>query len=468
MTPAPPGGGLPDLGRGKPAERPQGLVQAAATAMPTAAPIAAAEPDFAAPAEDDRGAGAGSARHLSLAEQGLISGSNFLVLIAAARILPKEALGAFSFALATLLLFQGLIQRAFVLLPMSTTGKSRDESVHNLAFWRWVQAGTMAAILALMGAFYLVARGFLDAWIADSVLVALIVVVPSFYMEFLRRVVLLTSTMPRLLLMGCAYAGTIAIFAAVALLSDHTPGLFAFALCLCAAGLASCLVSGARPLPRGGFQHPVGWTLPSYWRFARWSVGASLGSAGYSFGIQSILAAMAGPVALAGYAAARNLVQPVSTLMQAMDNVDKARAGRAFAQTGMAGLWGVVRHSWTWLFMLAIPYFVFVAALSDWILPLLYGSKYGDITDQVRLWCLVMAAMIVVQPLETALYAVRRPDLLFYGRLPSACLAMLLAPALILQSNEKGALVAVVLGWCLAGLTAAWQLRRLSAAERAG
>ena len=428
--------------------------------MTQATPIAT--PTVASPQAQERGAGAASARRVSLAEQGLISGSNFMVLIAAARVLPKEELGAFSFALATLLLFQGLIQRPFVLLPMSTTGKSRDESIQNLEFWRWTQAGTMAVIVALLGAFCLVARAFLDAWIADSALVALIVVVPSFYMEFLRRVVLLTGTMRRLLLMGFAYAGTIAAFGAVALVSGRQPGLFAFGLCLGAAGLASCLVSGQRPLFRGKFQHPLGWTLPSYWRFGRWSVGASLGSAGYSFGIQSILAAMAGPVALAGYAAARNLVQPVSTLMQAMDNVDKARAGRAFAQAGMPGLWAVVRHSWTWLFMLAMPYFVAVAALADWILPLVYGSKYGDIGDQVRLWCVVMAAMIVVQPLETALYAVRRPDLLFYGRLPSACLAMLLAPALILHWNEKGALVAVVLGWCLAGLAAAWQLRRVS------
>ncbi len=407
------------------------------------------------------GADAKSARYLSLAEQGLISGSNFLVLIAAARILPKEQWGALSFSMAMLLLFQGLLQRAFVLLPMSTTGSSSEESFRNLEFWRWVQAATTVVILVLLTTSYLGARRYLDPWVAESIQVAAIIMVPSFYMEFLRRAVLLTSTMRRLLMMAVAYASVIALSASTALWLGYKPDLLAFGYCLSAAALASCLCAGIRPWVRGGVRQPEGWTLPSFWRFGRWSVAASLGSAGYSFGIQAILATMVGPVGLASYAAARNLVQPVNTLMQAMDNIDKARAGRSFARDGMAGIWDVIRHSWSWLFMLAGPYLVLVAVLSDAILPLVYGSKYGDISDQVRLWCVVLAAMVVVQPLETALYAVRRPDLLFYGRLPSACLAMALAPPLILGWDEKGALIAVAMGWCLAGIAAVWQLRHV-------
>jgi O-antigen/teichoic acid export membrane protein len=414
-------------------------------------------PDAAAGSVDGR-----SARHLSLVEQGLISGSNFLLLVAAARWLPKEQWGTLSFAMAMLLLFQGLFQRAFVLLPMSTTSSSRAMSVGNLDFWRWAQAIVALAVVLLLGAFHLVARHVLDSWLADSAWVALTIVVPSFYMEFLRRAVLLTQSMRRLLGMALCYACVVAGFAVWVAVGRHQPSLSSFAWCLAAAALASCLASAMLPLPRGGCRRPIGWTWPAYWHFGRWSVAASLGSAGYSFGIHAILAALAGPVAVGVYAAARNLVQPVSTLMQAMDNVDKARAGRAFAQQGVPGLWTVVRHSWSWLLALAAPYCVLVALSADWILPLVYGDKYADIANPVRWWCLVMATTVAVQPLETALYAARRPDLLFYGRLPGALLAMLLAAPMVLQWGVSGALLAVALGWLLAGAAAAWQLRQLA------
>ena len=71
--------------------------------------------------QNQAGVGARSARYFALAEQSLISGSNFLLYIYAARVLPKDQWGSLSFTLAFLLVLQGF-QRAFVTVPMATSG----------------------------------------------------------------------------------------------------------------------------------------------------------------------------------------------------------------------------------------------------------------------------------------------------------------------------------------------------------
>ena len=69
--------------------------------------------------------------------------------------------------------------------------------------------------------------------------------------------------------------------------------------------------------------------------------------------------------------------------------------------------------------------------------------------------------MILVQPLETGLYVLRRPDWLFYGRAVSAGLVIMLTPWLVTHWMVNGALIALVIGWGLAGVSAAWLLRKV-------
>lgn len=410
------------------------------------------------------GVGARSARYYALAEQALISGSNFFLYVYAARMLPKDEWGALSFSLAFIHVLQGF-QRAFVTVPMMTSGDKHGDFVSSLGFWRQMQGWVTGVTILLMLVLYSIARYCMDSWVAESILLTAVFVIPWYYMEFARRVIIMSSSMYRLLVMAIFYAFVLLM----ACMAVHWLGVdrhpWAFGLAMSLAAIVSSFSARVRlwpPLGIGRTNTGGSWSIISLWRFGRWAAASSLAYTGYNFTIQAILAAIGGPAALAVYTAARNLTQPVNTLVQAIDSIDKARAGQAYATQGMPGLWHVIRRSWAWLLILALPYVAFVGIFSDSLLVFIYGEKYADASTPVQFWCVVMLTMILVQPLETGLYVIRRPDWLFYGRAVSAGFVLLLTPWLVMNWSVNGALVALAAGWALAGASAARRLARIS------
>lgn len=428
-------------------------------------PHSSRQNDTADTAEQSQsGASARSARYIALAEQALISGSNFLLYIYAARMLPKEQWGALSFALASLQVLQGF-QRAFVTVPMMTSGDKQGVFRRSLSFWSQMQGWVTGITLVLIISIYLVAYYLLEPWVSSSLLLVAVLLAPWYYMEYARRVVIMSYSMYRLLLMAIAYALIFLIAGAGAYSIGYKWGLSSFAILMACAAVVSTLFARVRLWPvagRGEVNNDGGsWSIASLWRFGRWAAASSLAYSGYTFAIQAILAAIGGPATLGIYTAARNLIQPVNTLIQAIDSVDKPRAGWAYSQRGMSGLWQVIRRSWAWLLIIALPYLGMIGLFSETLLGFFYGEKYADASAPVQFWCLAILAMILVQPLETGLYVLRRPDWLFYGRAVSAGLVIMLTPWLVTHWMVNGALIALVIGWGLAGVSAAWLLRKV-------
>src|SRR5690242_19498314 len=96
---------------------------------------------------------------LAVIDQGLISGSNFLLAILLARWLPAEQYGAYALSFAVFVLFS-FLQQGLFLEPMSVFGpstyqKSQREYLGSLL---WLQAALAALILiavVIPGALYL-------------------------------------------------------------------------------------------------------------------------------------------------------------------------------------------------------------------------------------------------------------------------------------------------------------------------
>lgn len=411
--------------------------------------------------QNHAGVGARSARYFALAEQSLISGSNFLLYVYAARVLPKDQWGSLSFTLAFLLVLQGF-QRAFVTVPMATSGDRHGVFGDSLRFWRQMQGWITGLTLLLLLGFYAIARHYLDAWVAQSILLTAVLVVPLYYMEFARRVIIVAFSMHRLVIMAAIYAVVLLSAGAVAHMLSIEWHISDFVLAMAMAALISCLSARVNLWPTTGLHDGGSWSVFSLWRFGRWAAASTLAFVGYTFAIQAILAAMAGPAALGVFAAARNLTQPVATLIQAIDSVDKPRAGHAYALQGMPGLWHVIRSSWKWLFILALPYLTLLGIFSESLLVVIYGEKYADAAVSVQFWAVVMLVVILAHPLETGLYVIRRPDWLFYGRAFSAAFVLMLTPWLVMHWSVQGALVALAAGWGLAGASAMWLLVKIS------
>ncbi len=114
-----------------------------------------------------------------------------------------------------------------------------------------------------------------------------------------------------------------------------------------------------------------------HYPFSLWASLSHIGFSGYNFGVQAMLANMAGPTALGIFHACRTLLQPVNTLVGAMDTIDKPRAARAYASNGRIGLIKAMQTALTILFLTGGLYIATIYLLDSWLLALVFGTQYS-------------------------------------------------------------------------------------------
>jgi O-antigen/teichoic acid export membrane protein/thymidylate kinase len=90
---------------------------------------------------------------MAVTDQGLISGSNFVLSIILARYLSASQYGTFAIAYSTFVLFS-LVHQALVLEPMSVLGPSlyRDSLRHYMALLTWLQLAFSASVVLCLAA----------------------------------------------------------------------------------------------------------------------------------------------------------------------------------------------------------------------------------------------------------------------------------------------------------------------------
>ncbi len=400
-------------------------------------------------------------RVAALLEQGLVAGANFVAFVLFARELAPAAWGEFGFAYALVLFVQGF-QRAWVTIPMitfSTVGWDAARST-------WAQANSA---LALGGALLLLAAAAAALmlplpWLRHALLMAACMALPMIVHEFARRAAVQEQRMDLLAAMGGVYAAVLLSAALVpAPAGQARVWLPALGVALGSAAAAGLYRAVAR---RSALPRPA-WPAHNAERagYSGWATLSHLGYSGYNFGVQALLAALAGPAAVGVFHACRMLVQPVSTLIGAMDSVDKPRAAAALAARGPAALRQVLWRTLRWLLLLALPYLALVALGAGPLLGLVYGERYAGHETVVWMWCLVTLCTLVSQPVESGLYVARRTRALFFGRAVAALVSLTLALPLVAAWGAAGALAAMAAGFGLAAACGALSLKRLSASS---
>lgn len=398
-------------------------------------------------------------RALSLAEQGLISGANFLALLLLARGFSPDTFGTFSFAWLTLLFVVNL-HRSAVVVPFVIHTAEPGTLAAEAPAWRRLNAWTTLLSTAGLGA---VAAGLplfhAPDWMVTAFLLAALFVVPTFAYEFRRR---------WLIQLDC-YGATVAAAATYTALYLGGVGLAlafhslelaaaAFGGANAGAGLLCLLLAPRLPPPeRKPHFRPF---LRRLAHFIGWSVASNLAYNGYGHLPPLILGALAGPAPVALFQAMRNFTQPLSTAATAIDNFDKPRAARALAAEGFAGLRRAMTHATVAMAALTAPYLVLLVTFGDHLVGLMYGDRYGDPTHTLMWFAAVHVAVVAVYPIETALFLLRRPDLLFLGRIASAVIGIGLCLALVPLWGLGGAMAGITAGIVVSGIAGTFLIAR--------
>lgn len=398
-----------------------------------------------------------SARAAALLEQGALSGAHFIAFLLFARDLAPAAWGQFGLAYAMVLFAQGF-QRALVTIPMIAFSAAGGWPAQRAA---WAGANTSlalaAAALALAGTGLAAAWG--PAWLKHSMAMAALMAVPLVVHEFARRAAVQEGRLDLLAGLGLCYAAVLLALALAPVpagLRAWMPALAVAAAAAAAAGLYRW-VSRREALARPGpLPRP-----PRYGAYAGWASASHLAYSGYNFGIQAVLAAIAGPVAVGALHACRVFVQPVATLQSALDSIDKPRAAAALAIEGPRGMRRALLRTVAWVAVLALPYLAAVAVFAPALLEAAYRDLYAGERWVVSLWCLAALCSVVSQPVESGLYVAKRTRPMFLGRAVAAAVSLAAAVPLVGSFGAAGALAATALGFALAAVFGSVSLMRL-------
>jgi O-antigen/teichoic acid export membrane protein len=398
-------------------------------------------------------------RAAALLEQGLVSGANFCAFVLFARVLTPEVWGSFALAYATVLFLQGF-QRALVTLPMLPFSARSGAWADERAGWAGANSalglGAVACLLLAAG----LAAVLGAAWVLHAMGMAAMMTLPLMAHEFTRRAAIQEHRFDLLVGMGGAYALVLcaaALWPAAPALEVWMPALGVGLGAAAAAGVYGW-VTGHRALPRPTRPPPHA----HYRRYTGWALLSHLGYSGYNFGVQAILAGLAGPAAVGAFHACRMLVQPVSTLMTAMDSIDKPRAAATLVAQGPAAMRWVLLRLLGMVSLLALPYLAAVAFSAGTLLELVYGERYAEQQPVVLMWCLVTLCALLSQPVESGLYVAERTQAVFMARLLAALVSLGAALVWVPLQGAAGALAAMALGYALAALLGFVSLRRLS------
>ncbi|MCR6631813.1 MAG: oligosaccharide flippase family protein [Magnetospirillum sp.] len=398
-------------------------------------------------------------RLLSLVEQGMISGANFLALLLLARGFDAATFGTFSFAWLSLL-FVVNIQRSAVVVPFVIHTAEPGVLAAEAPAWRrlslWTTGLSALGLATIAGA--LPAFGA-PAWMSTAFVMAALFVVPSFTYEFRRRWLIQLDRFGATVAAAGLYT-VLYVAGVLAAVQTHRLELAAAAFIAASGGAALLCAALAPRLPPPAQPPAFGTFLRNLAHFIGWSVASNLAYNGYGHLPPLILGALAGPGPVALFQAMRNFTQPLSTAATAVDNFDKPRAARALAAEGVAGLRRALSHTALAMAAMTLPYVVMLILAGDWLVNLVYGQRYGDPTATLAWFGAVHVTVLFVYPLETALFLLRRPDLLFRGRIASALVGIGLCLALVPVWGLGGAMAGIAAGIAVSGLAALFLLVR--------
>lgn len=403
-------------------------------------------------------------RFLSMGEQGLISLTNFLSTIVLSRILPIEDFGLFSVGFAVFVILFGF-QRAFVAIPISVLFRRAECSDYGVRDWvvvnRW-----LTVIVTVLVVFMWLVTGFLGGLdvFSSGLTVGLIVYVGMASYELKRRVLiqygLVAGLVPAALIYSAVYIGLVFFFIPAS--KGYIYAALAMSLsALLASAYCSLMIRTRAPaleVKSAGCAHELARSL---WEFGRWGGASHIVFSMYNGVVPVVLGALLGPTAPALLHVTKNIMQPVQTLINAIDGVDKPRAARALDNEGFSGVLRVLRSSFFVLAVIGGGYIMVASIFGSEISLALYGSKYSGVDSLVALWGCVFFLMIFAQPVESGLYVCRASDKLFLGRLVSALIGLTMLFLLVPIYGVEGGMFALIAAWSISFLIGAFSLARL-------
>ena len=368
---------------------------------------------------------------LGLADQAVISATNFATMVVLARALHPSDFGAFTLAYTGLLLVNGL-QAALITQPHNVLAQGREGREYAVyTSSTAVGQGLFTLAFALLA---LVAAGTAAA-VAPGVASLLFALVPALVtwqaQEFVRRILYSETRLRAALAVDVvSYGGQVAAVVALAAAGFITP---ARALLAVAATSAAGGLYGAWKV-RGSLTRRIdAAALRENWAFGKW-IGAGIGASWLATQLYIYVAAIVlGSTAAGALRAAQIVLGPLNAFFLFLALVLPIRFAATRARSGDPGLERDLRRATAVTTPVVLIYCASTALFATALLELLYGATYRGYGEVVVLFAVYYVVLQFAYLLTAALTAKRLTRATFVG-------------------SAAGGLFGVVFGWPLVSL----------------
>jgi O-antigen/teichoic acid export membrane protein/thymidylate kinase len=397
---------------------------------------------------------------LAVLDQGLISGSNFLLAILLARWLSPEQYGAYALSFAIFVLFS-FIQQGLFLEPMSVFGPSiyRNSQREYLGTLVWLHGALAGGILAL-GLFAVAALPRNDSGSFQMALLGMAFSAPCVLFYWFSRRAFYLQLRP-----GSAAGGAVLYWALLSigvwlLFRNGLVSPFTAFLAMGVAALTTSVLQLRQLRPilfKGGNTCGLWEVGHRHWNYGRWAILGSL-FIWIPWGVYyPVVAHFSGLAEVANLRALLNLALPVTQALSAFTLLFLPHASHVSEQEDWEGARGLALRITAFFVMGTVVYWLPVCLFRAPLLQFLYAGHYSEITRLVP-WIAFSSVLSGVALGPTiAFRAMQSPSTVsFFYFVASAVTLVLGIPATRLY-GIPGAVtclllsnfVAVVLGWTM-------------------
>lgn len=384
---------------------------------------------------------------LTLVDQALVSGSNFLTAILITRLAGLEEYGFFALAWMGLLLMSSL-QQAFIQAPMMSLGpkKSDSEQASYFPASQLLQFGFALTIFLLICPVIAYADLLLPKWKVSELFPILPLAILAYLMqEYYRRYFFISSQAARALLIdGISYLGMLGGILFL-YFQDLLTSSYIYLAILISFGTAALLgFFMARLSLRKGI---AGFSaiLREHWKYASWLLGTAVLQFFSSNYFLLAAAALLGPLALGALRIAQNLLGLTHVLFQAMENVVPVKAAESYAKEGFLAMKKYLLKLSVRSGLVVLAILVLLALGAKPVLGLVYGTEYEAYAFLLMGYCLFYLSLFPGYPLRYALRSIEHTRPIFISYVLSTAFSLLLAFPMVKRWELWGVVAGLIL-----------------------
>ena len=384
----------------------------------------------------------------ALADQMLVSGSNFVTSILLARVLGIAEFGRFTLAWMVILFVQS-IQQAVINAPMMTIGPKQEPderpAYFGSVFVQQIVFAVLSAALTYSGV--LISSAFFPDWgTAQLALPLTAAVFLSQIQDFLRRC-FFTLERPAISFV-CDFIRYLGQIGLLFWLFFSMPELLTSTMALWVMVGTSILaiLAASLKLPSLSWSaHSWRAVLSRHWHFSKWLSASAVMQ--WTTGNLFVLVAgvMLGSVAVGALKAAQNILGIAHILFQGLENSSPLHASQSFTARGNRGLSKYLKKlSLTGGAITAVICLI-AFLIPDFLLHSLYGDEYAQYGNVLRIYAALYFIIFFTLPLRIGLRTMENTKSIFIAYVIMTIVTLLIARLIIITIGILGAVLGMLI-----------------------